>query len=313
MKQKIILCTTLSALLFTSCNGGNQRIKRVEFNETNHENAIAIYKAMKTQQETTFPNKGNTTIRYSIKANGNARLDDMSFYNLDINASAGFIISWSLEDHYLKLEGEKEIYYYVIYENEVWLCKEYEINGAPVKRRKKQTDFDYKSTLTDSVDRYALLQLPGICNLGLGLTGTNSYVEGEALNPLNYQPDYLFDEDTFRYFNYYSEFYKAENKGYSSNVKYCSNDNNTVSCNIKGKYKSHDLTKGKRDLGDVNCDMYASFKNNFLYQGEYYFKGNCLDYRMNNFNVNFDLYLSQEVEIDKCVIDQVNVLSYMTE
>ncbi len=307
-KQNIILCAALGSLLFTSCN---KRIKRVEFKETNHENAIAIYKAMKNEQENTFPNKGNTTIRYSIKASGEARLEDMSFHNLNINASAGYIISWSLDDHYIKLEGEKEIYYYVLFENEVWLCKEYEINGAPVKRREKQTDFVYKDTLIDKIDEYALIYLPGICSLGLGLTGTNSNVEGELLNPLVYEPDHLFDEDTWRYFNYYSEFYKAENKGYSSSVKFCSNDNNTVSGNIKGKYKSQDLTKGKRDIGDVNADMYVSFKNNFLYQGEYSFKGKCLDYRQNNFNVDFDLYLSQEVELDKCVIDQVDVLSYM--
>ncbi len=313
-KKVFIMPLTVVALGISSCN--NNKIKRVEFKEKTYAEVLPIHTSIKEKQQTTFLNKGTTTIKYSIKAKGKARLEDMTFHNLDLNASAGYVLSWSVDDKYFKLEGEDETIYYKWLENLGWWRYEnYTSNNKRFKYKIPQEQEitsidDFKDLIIENINDYSSITVPLAFTVGFGLTGS-IYDESKTNALLSFVPDDLFDKEFNEFYETLKETYKKENEGYSVALKYGSNDENTVCSSLKGKIKAIDWHGGDRYMGgSFDIDIFSSYKDTYISQSEFILSGNVGNYRMNNFNCDLNIYLSEEVEQNKCSIDTINPDDY---
>lgn len=315
-KKVFALPIAVLSLGIASCS--NNHIKRVIFQEKTFEEALKIHETIKKKQETTFLDKGTATIKYSVKMKGDARIDDVSFHNLDINFSAGYILSWSTSDNYLKIEGEKEVYYYKFgnydnTKNQWWKFEEYEKYNGHKKQKyilENQESINIKALVQDTIDDYSTISIPTVFNLGIGLNGDVGFTS--ILTDANLVPDDMFDKDNHDYLQKLKNEYETGKEGYSLNLTYGSNDEGSVQNTMKGKLKAKDVHSDKRLEGYVNVDLFSSFKNNFISQAEYIISGNGGNTRTNHFNVNFNIYLSEEIEHDKCTLDNIKPADYQT-
>lgn len=315
MKSKYLLIPTLlSAIALTSCNNG---IKRRVYKENTYDNVFATYEKIKKAQidqdnHTTLFDNGSLYFRYQLTAKGTMRYDDLSFHDIDAKLNAGYTISWSIKDNYLKVQGEKEDHYFIKHGDNYYQLKKIKVGNTYKKTKDDITsDVTYTGTFKDyfvkTINYYATCHVPFVMNITAGIDGELCDIEPIATTNFDFSADSFYTKDMHDKLEALSKKYKEENKGHSVNLTYGMDNDSSTCFTLKCNGNANDFHQTDYRQGEVNFDGFASFKDNFLSQFELKLTAssqNLRDYI--NVNMNIDMYISEEVSQNTCKVDQYN-------
>lgn len=321
-KKLFILPLTVLAMGITSCNQSAFTLNRVQLQTKNYTEAKASFDAIKKAQEektTSLFKKGTLTFKKKVSAVGTFRYDEVSYHEINFGISSGYTISWSLDDEYYNLVGEKDNVHvigdkkgnYTHYSKNITDGKEYKYFYDITEKVKDCGSFlDY---VMDRIDFYTVFFIPFLYTICGGITGDNQYSDDKELIPLtegSLVPQDLFRDDLNDQINKLAEKYKDNKNGYNIGITYGSNDASSASAALKGKVNLTDIEGTRFQQGYAEVDNFVCLTDNYVKQVEYKVKGNTINTRKVNLNIVFDLHVIEEVNKDQCNIDTINPSEY---
>lgn len=308
---KFLIPVAVVASTLASCNKSN-RINRIIFETTSFNVAQLIHDNMITAQkrDDNYPNlykKGTITFKYNANTNGVIKFSESYNQIVNLNLLSDTTVSWSLTDNYIKVAGNKETNYYIKDGNTYWKCHQDDNDKTRVDITADVSN-KFNTFTVNTINNACTIQLMTLFCITAGIDGDTS-----SSATITENPSKMFSKATYDSLSYLSNLYSTSTQGHYLDLTYGAKEKSAISFLCKGKINARDFPGEDRAItkGEMDLDLFTSFKDNFVSQVEVIFSGRSLNIE-NTFTaiLDADIYLSQEIKVDECTIDKVNINDY---